>query len=212
MLWPEIWAYKQYIGKGMKWFCSWKCLRANEKGAKNEVKGNPMIESAKKLVEAMERGEDPLEFLKAEGYTNPEKAYQNLKYRCKDREPELYKKFPKRREAKTERILGRPREDFEKAEPEPQRKPAVTQEEWAEIRQQIADQEKRHFEEELRKPLEAASLKSRVLSVTYSRTDDGEMCMESPALLMNMIILEPKVWIRLAAEVGVALEQLGLKK
>lgn len=238
-LWPELWRYKSESPK--KWFCSWGCLRADERGEK-PMKHNKQEEVALKLVEAMENGADPIEYLKGQGYGNPEKAYQNIKYRCRDKAPELYARFPKRREDRKaeERILGRPREDFTKAEPEPEPeekielvydpsiaeeyrreqeakkqggyRPAITQQEWGEIRQEIAEQEKRHFEEELRRPLEAASLKSRVLKVVYSRTDDGEMCMEGPDLAMNMLILPPKEWIRLNAEISVAMEQLGLKK
>lgn len=118
-LWPELWRYKSESPK--KWFCSWGCLRADERGEK-PMKHNKQEEVALKLVEAMENGADPIEYLKGQGYGNPEKAYQNIKYRCRDKAPELYARFPKRREDRKpeERILGRPREDFTKAEPEPE--------------------------------------------------------------------------------------------
>ena len=56
---------------------------------------NSTKEMARGLLDARDAGKDPMDWLREQGYTNPEKAYQNIKARIKDRDPELAKRFPK---------------------------------------------------------------------------------------------------------------------
>ena len=55
------------------------------------------LEIGKELVAAMEEGADPNEWLRNNGYTNPYKAYANIKRVLGDKAPELAEKMPNRR-------------------------------------------------------------------------------------------------------------------
>ena len=97
ILYPHLWSYK----KENQVFCSWKCLRAWEKGkeaGENMEEGKrTQLEIGKELVAAMEQGADPNEWLKEQGYTNTSKAYANIKRVLGDKAPELAEKMPNRR-------------------------------------------------------------------------------------------------------------------
>lgn len=97
ILYPHLWSYK----KENQVFCSWKCLRAWEKGkeaGENMEEGKrTQLEIGKELVAAMEQGADPNEWLKEQGYTNTSKAYGNIKRALLDKAPELAEKMPNRR-------------------------------------------------------------------------------------------------------------------
>lgn len=97
ILYPHLWSYK----KENQVFCSWKCLRAWEKGkeaGENMEEGKrTQLEIGKELVAAMEEGADPNEWLKEQGYTNTSKAYGNIKRALLDKAPELAEKMPNRR-------------------------------------------------------------------------------------------------------------------
>lgn len=136
VLYPELWRYKRRADKGSWWkyFCSWGCLRATEKtkGSRNmteEKKGHSQVEIGKELAEAMDQGADPEEFLKEKGYTNPMKAYQNIKAKCRNEAPEIFARFPKRLQNKRDReAKGEPAEAggaFEKVKEEILKAPAV---------------------------------------------------------------------------------------
>lgn len=99
---PDLWTYKRRGPGWFRFYCSYTCWRATEekKGSINmeqEKKGSSQVETGKKLVEIMEAGGDPMKYLEEAGYTNTEKAYQNIKYRCKTEAPEIYARFPKKR-------------------------------------------------------------------------------------------------------------------
>ena len=89
VLYPHLWAYKRGYACHYDYFCSWSCLRKSDRKGKDNMKNNDQLEIARELAEAMERGEDPKEFLKSKGYTNPNKAYTNIKAKCADKDPEL---------------------------------------------------------------------------------------------------------------------------
>lgn len=97
ILYPHLWSYK----KENQVFCSWKCLRAWEKGkeaGENMEEGKrTQLEIGKELVAAMEQGADPNEWLKEQGYTNTSKAYGNIKRVLLEKAPELAEKMPNRR-------------------------------------------------------------------------------------------------------------------
>ena len=97
ILYPHLWSYK----KENQVFCSWKCLRAWEKGkeaGENMEEGKrTQLEIGKELVAAMEQGADPNDWLKEHGYTNTSKAYANIKRVLGDKAPELAEKMPNRR-------------------------------------------------------------------------------------------------------------------
>lgn len=100
--WPQLWRFKRGDGAYPKnWMCSWSCLRKFDQGERKESAmaqmRNSTKEMARGLLDAMDAGKDPIDWLMEQGYTNPEKAYQNIKARIKERDPELAKRFPKTR-------------------------------------------------------------------------------------------------------------------
>jgi len=101
---PEMWAYKSGKVGYVRYFCSWKCLRENEKrteGVKYKVertgKGGDRIELAKELLKAYaEEGIRPIRFMEMKGYKNPDQALYELKKTVRAKDPELYAMFPGR--------------------------------------------------------------------------------------------------------------------
>jgi len=97
ILYPHLWSYKRED----KVFCSWKCLRAWDRGKEAGEEMNDgkksQLEIGKQLIAAMAEGADPNEWLKEHGYTNTSKAYGNIKRCLTDKAPELAEKMPNRR-------------------------------------------------------------------------------------------------------------------
>lgn len=93
VLWPSLWNYK----RNNKLICSWKCIRKYDRGERDmsgkTKEGSQMI-TCRQMVEAMEAGADPMEWLKEKGYTNPAHAYQNMRNAAKAKDPELFARFP----------------------------------------------------------------------------------------------------------------------
>lgn len=101
VLYPSMWRYqlREHSTRRM-WFCTWGCIQAYRRGKEaKEVKrtGLSRAETAEALVEAMEAGRDPLEFLRERGYADPAKAYENMKQYCREKNHELLARFPKKR-------------------------------------------------------------------------------------------------------------------
>lgn len=111
--WPHLWRYKRKD----KLLCSWSCLRKyDQKGSEKmmNTRQNDQLLTARQLLEAIEAGKDPMEWLKEQGYTNPQKAYQNLKARVQAKDPELAERFPSKRKPRKMAVPA-----AEKAEQEP---------------------------------------------------------------------------------------------
>ena len=96
VLWPTQWALK---AKG-QYYCSWTCLRADEKGMKEEMGATRVPDEAKKkAIQAALNGENPYEFLKP--YTkNPGAMWTSIKTMVRKKDPELYAKIPDLRDLK----------------------------------------------------------------------------------------------------------------
>ena len=99
VMYPDMWTYKRWCRYRLIFLCSWGCMRAFDEEAKVKRKeravGNRnQVQTGRELLEAMEAGEEPLEWLRKQGYINPAKAYQNIKEACKARAPEIAAKFP----------------------------------------------------------------------------------------------------------------------
>lgn len=90
ILYPALWAYK----KGPMVFCSWKCLRAYEKGLQPEIRSEkPMTKLSEKSRQAIEiamDGVDPMAYLKEQGSKNPSAAWSSIKLQMKQRRPDIY--------------------------------------------------------------------------------------------------------------------------
>lgn len=100
VLHPSMWRYQlcEHSTRRM-WFCTWGCIQAYRRGkeATGMRTGHSRAETAEALVEAMEAGRDPLEFLRERGYADPAKAYENMKQYCREKNHELLERFPKKR-------------------------------------------------------------------------------------------------------------------
>ncbi len=113
IVWCDIWAYKnQKSGiSGYRYFCSWKCLRADEmkhakppkqlvyeeeptrktlKQHRQPMNSEDVIE---KVLQAIEEGDSPIEVLQSMGYEHWKKWY-NLKKWAEKNKPELRKRMP----------------------------------------------------------------------------------------------------------------------
>ena len=98
---PSRWGYKKR-NRNSSWdyFCTWKCLREDEK--KHEKKQKTAEEEKKtaayrdredeirRLIRVVKDGKDPYEHLKGEGYANPKDTMRRLRLQAKDEYPELY--------------------------------------------------------------------------------------------------------------------------
>ena len=96
VLYPDRWAYKTREGERgpvKYWFCSWHCLREDEKkrNARRkirpkfkeainlaDVKHRDMAEVLSGVLESIEEGNDPRNYLKGIGYHNPSDQLQRV--------------------------------------------------------------------------------------------------------------------------------------
>ena len=116
VIWPHQWAYKTGRDKSWRYYCSWKCLRTVDQGKREYKEFEDMkrktvsqVEMGLRLIEAAEKGADPLVFLREQGYGNAEKAYQNIKARIRMERPDLLPRFPAKKDGRNER-KAKPRE------------------------------------------------------------------------------------------------------
>ena len=189
VLWPEIWAYK--AGNPPAYFCSWKCLRANER--KDGERMNKLtLENKKKAVEIAVNGGNPLSFIRECGVKNAAEAWAKIKGFVQKTDPEAYAKLPKRlpqeKAAKTERPAVQLVYD-----------PGIAEEYRAEKHEEAvpADQ------------LEVAAVYSRTVdSGTYKRYNGG-MALCSPTVNIVMSAME---WFKFSQEILTALRQLDAGK
>lgn len=128
VLWPHLWRYK----RGNKLLCSWSCLRKYDSKGSEKLMGtrqNDQLLTARQLLEAMEAGQDPMEWLKGQGYTNPAHAYQNLRNAAKAKDPELAERFPRKRAERKKSGTSEPADEaggtFEEIREEILQAPAV---------------------------------------------------------------------------------------
>lgn len=102
---PTRWAYKVKRGAGYSYFCTWKCLREDEKkknvkqAARKEETDNQGRNNRKevleKLMAAAEAGRDIYDYLRGMGYTDPKDTLRRLRITAKKEAPEIYRKMEK---------------------------------------------------------------------------------------------------------------------
>lgn len=133
VLHPTRWAYKKTNGPRYKYFCSWKCLRAEERGEerkpmaeeKNVRQKRDRREVLQGVLDAFDgEGMHPAQYMKEQGYTTPADAWHDLKTWSKNNAKDLYQKLvdrglirPKQKSPvviMTDKLPG----DAEKKEPE----------------------------------------------------------------------------------------------
>ena len=120
VLYPTRWAYKRGCsqdGHQFDYFCSWGCMRKDE-AKRNEKRKNRQAvriekelnrekeelamtqkrnqkEVARGILDAIEKGENPREYLKRIGYANPTDQLANVKRWAEKNEPEMAEKLKK---------------------------------------------------------------------------------------------------------------------
>lgn len=112
VLYKNQWAYKKTRAKGgYDFYCSWKCLRADEVKRKTEPKPVPAKqkkgvdkmsqnkltrEQKGKAVDIAIQGGDPLVYLKECGAKNPTAAWWYIKKTLATKNPQLLEKIPEK--------------------------------------------------------------------------------------------------------------------
>ena len=209
VLYPHLWRYKRARGSKTDYFCSWGCLRRYDGKGKDEM--NDQMEIARELAEAMERGEDPKEFLKGKGYKNPYKAYANIKNKCKEKDPELAEKFGDRREKKAEVKIVDRLPDAEKLKkafvPNETR---VDFENWDKPEEKPAKRSFSEMKKPAEEPLEVASVYSRVIDgAIYRKLEGGRMYLVRGTTAIELTAYQ---WFKLTEEILVAIRQLDITR
>lgn len=97
VLYPELWRYKIHSGLYVSaWFCSWKCLRAKEKGKEENKMGKISDAQKEKAIQiAIENG-DPIAYLKECGSEAPAVMWYSIKKRLKKEDTETYALLPEK--------------------------------------------------------------------------------------------------------------------
>lgn len=228
--WPHLWRFK---ADGI-FFCRYNCKREMEKRKEAEEKmaqmRNSTKEMARGLLDAMEAGKDPMDWLREQGYTNPEKAYQNIKARIKDRDPELAKRFPKVRAGRKKAA-----EEQEETTVELVYDPSIAEEYRREQRQKEAEREARQMAEHpmvnvKEKPPEdflakylkqketpetkkhmwrTAAVRNEILGVFYYDEKHNSVDWRHP--MGEEISLPPADWNLLAQSLGKIMHVLGVE-
>ena len=99
-LYPDLWAYKRGGTSNIQFFCSWGCLRENDKkkGENRTMRGATMItpEMEKEAVRIAIEGGNPRDYLASCGSKNPSAKWSLIRAKLKDHDPETYGKLPGR--------------------------------------------------------------------------------------------------------------------
>ena len=90
----DLWAYKKGANKHRTYFCSWKCLREDEKKGTGNMARKLTLEQKKRAVQIAIDGGDPIEFLRECGCDAPGGTWWSIKNKLKTTNPELYAKIP----------------------------------------------------------------------------------------------------------------------
>lgn len=99
VLHPTRWAYK-VRDKGMpheKYFCSWGCLREDEKRKEAKTAVAITTEQKREACEIALRGESPLAYLKSIGVKNPTVGWDSCRaWAVKEWDPDVVAELPRR--------------------------------------------------------------------------------------------------------------------
>ena len=221
ILHPTRWAYKRAKGARYEYFCSWGCLRADEK--KDERKRKEAEEVAKEtrvrrdkretleeLIEVYE-GEckAPVEFLQECGYKNPEDAWHEMKTWSRRNAPDLYERLvdhklvhPKKKPEVE--LVSDP--DIETVYREEQAEIAMREERGRRIAEGLdrADQARKQMIDGIQ-PLAVAAVYSRTIDGARFKKMDGGMMLTTAEYCIRLTAYE---WFKLTEEILVAIRQL----
>ena len=220
VLYPHLWRYKDDKGK---YFCSWRCLRENERKEAEEMEDKRgtflTTEQKRAACEMALKGENPMQYLKETGVKNVTTAWDTCR-RWAERNwaPGAAADLPKR--------FGQPAKTLEEFTEEMKEDGVelVYDESIAEEYRREQEQKKaneRAREEAAQKDivckieldtLPVCGVRSRVHEdLRYQVDDDGRMYTIVPGGGLYMKF-SAEDWVRFSGEVLLALEQLGLRK
>lgn len=210
MLHPTRWAYKRPKGARYEYFCSWGCLRADEKKderkEEKEVKTQDKTQRTRmntkdmeKAVEMLKNGDKALDqFLKNHGITNIYKWKYNIRTRHGIQKPE---------EPDVELIYD---PDIENVYREEQAEIGMREERGRRIAEGLdrADQMRKQMIDGIQ-PLPVAAVYSRTIDgARFRKTDSGMMLVNSD----YFIELTAYEWYKLTEEILMAIRQLDATK
>lgn len=103
VLYPHLWRYKKTTGTNKTYyFCSYGCMRQNEKG---EEDMNKITEGQKKkAIQIALEGGDPKPFLKQCGSAAPDKMWSYIKCCLRKKDPETWEKLSKGQTVKKQQV------------------------------------------------------------------------------------------------------------
>lgn len=99
ILWPHQWAYKRGNRGKYRYYCSWSCLRANDKEKGETHVGVPSKITKEQCQEAVQlalKGGDPIRFLEKCGSGNCTWKWYDIRQKLKAEDPETYARLPDR--------------------------------------------------------------------------------------------------------------------
>ena len=181
------WGYK----RGSKKYCSWKCLREEEKKEGVEPMRAVIPEEAKKAaIQAAIEGRDPKEEL-AKYTTNPRSMWQYIRKVLREKNPDLYAKLPVERKRQ---------EDKPKPKAEPKRTVKAEDVNKAVMKKQ--EQKMRPF------AFKMLCIESPVTGVKYEYDPDTGFSMRKGA---QWWMDDPKTLNEILAEIPDAMQALGVE-
>ena len=92
VMYPHLWAYKRGYGLNQQiYFCSWKCLRTDEKKEKINVR-RLTDEQRQEAVRIHLEGGDAKKYLEEIGCAGPEAVWYSIRKKLKETDPETWAK------------------------------------------------------------------------------------------------------------------------
>ena len=116
VLYPNRWAYKRArTSSQFTYFCSWKCLRANEKRKDNGKMKKLTEEQKQEAIQIALKGTSPVTYLEDKcGINNGYQCWKNIRDRLKVNDPETWEKVQKALgETKARKKAAKPVEEDE---------------------------------------------------------------------------------------------------
>ena len=104
ILHPSQWGYKVRNKKGgWTYYCTWKCLRADERKEPKPVQAeepeketkNNRVQVLEEMLDAVSDGRDVYDYLRDMGYTDPKDTLRRMRITAKKEAPKLYTKMEK---------------------------------------------------------------------------------------------------------------------
>lgn len=219
MMHPTRWAYKRPKGARYEYFCSWGCLRANEKKGSEEMRGEITIkpEQKAKALEMAMTGESPLPYLKECGAANPSATWNYIRNCAVRDDPMKYEgKLPatfghkKKEEPEVELVYDPTIAEEYKKEQEEKAEREMREERGRRIAEGLdrADQMRKQMIDGIQ-PLPVAAVYSRTIDGARFKKMDGGMMLTTADYCIRLTAYE---WFKLTEEILVAIRQLDATK